>query len=1146
MKTKQLLEAFMAIGVLGGAASLLQPTEVFAQSSATVGNLRGIIRDKATGEPAVGATVVATSPALVGEQVVITDENGAYFITALPPGLYTLTIYHLNQPFARPGVLIQLGKEAVVNVTVDSAAAAGRPGGEVIEIKGTVPVIDQGSTKLGFTLTDDYTRNIPTGRTFAGSLGAAAGSQGDQFGVSLSGATSPENIYVIDGINTTDTGFGGVSSNLPNEFIAETEIITGGYNAEFGRATGGIINVVTKQGSNQFRGSVFGYVTPGALVAAAEPIQRQGAAIDLERNLDLAYDVGAEVGGPIIKDKLWFHVGFNPSSNRITTTRYLATRVDRDQDGVPDIDPDTGFLVHDRIAGTERDFTSDLTTYFFTAKINGAVDQNHQFQISTFGNPRVGEAVVGDMVRNPEFTRFDNSDGAYDVAAKWTSKFNDGRTQLDAVVGFHRGYDNVSPFPGQNVPGIRLRAGRQLSEFAAFEGGNLAACDDASPNDPYPLIANCPVNGYALQGFGTFEQRTNDRTSAVLAVTQRVNTKKAGYHTFKAGIDTDFATYDSTRFLSGGSFLTQSNLLGSRPPDQQTPRYQLRENLRIVQNINRNMLDADGDGVPDDANMNGIPDVIEMVAPGDPNATLCINDNAVCTPADQIIADTRNSSLAFFVQDSWQIRPNLTLNLGVRWERQTGGVAKALQGTISPEGEVIPDTAYTLTNMIAPRLGFIYDPTQEGKSKIFGHWGRFYENVPMDMNVRAFGGEITQFTFINPARRSPEDPAFDPACNVDYPAVQPGDIPAALSQCSQRALQAQIGGGTEYVSPGLRGQYTQELIIGAEYELIPDLKVGLSYMHRSLPMVIEDISTNGGNTYLITNPGQNFDAEAANLRAESDRLLAQGGCMSFDDTSPNCDPSLQALAELQANRALELDAVKRFDKPIRNYDALIFQVVQRPTRRSLLQASYTYSVSKGNYPGLFSTETGQLDPNLTSLYDLADLMANRYGPMGLDRPHNLKIDGFYQFDLKKAGVLTTGASFRAISGIAHNALAAHELYGRRESYLLPRGSMPRSPVTYTTDVHLSYGYRVNPTTTVEGFVRIFNLFNSQSELNQDEEYTFDAANPVVGGDANDLKHVKTLNFTEEQNLTPILNPNYGNLNARQAPTSVQLGFRVTF
>src|SRR5207237_7591346 len=116
----------------------------------------------------------------------------------------------------------------------------------------------------------------------------------------------------VEGINTTDTAFGGVSTNLPNEFISETEIITGGYNAEFGRATGGIVNVVTKSGSNQFKGSVFGYFTPGALVASAKTVQREGAALDSRSNLNLNYDLGAEVGGPLIKAKRWLHRRLKP------------------------------------------------------------------------------------------------------------------------------------------------------------------------------------------------------------------------------------------------------------------------------------------------------------------------------------------------------------------------------------------------------------------------------------------------------------------------------------------------------------------------------------------------------------------------------------------------------------------------------------------------------------------------------------------------------------------------------------------------------------------------------------------------------------------------------------------------------------------
>src|SRR5207344_1465926 len=104
--------------------------------------------------------------------------------------------------------------------------------------------------------------------------------------------------------------------------------------------------------------------------------------------------------------------------------------------------------------------------------------------------------------------------------------------------------------------------------------------------------------------------------------------------------------------------------------------------------------------------------------------------------------------------------------------------------------EVVADRAYTL-NSWAPRLGFIYDPTKEGKAKLFGHYGQFYENVPMDLNVRAFGAEITNFTNFNANRFTPSNGKYDPNCNVDHAAGQSGnDIITKVEQCTDFAQAA--------------------------------------------------------------------------------------------------------------------------------------------------------------------------------------------------------------------------------------------------------------------------------------------------------------------------------------------------------------------
>jgi len=386
----------MGLGLLTTAQAVFDHGDAIAQSN-TTGAVRGRILDKKTKEPVIGATVVATGPALQGQQAEITDETGGYNISNLPPGTYVLSVYYNDAQFSRPNVLIELGKQAYVNVSIDTSAQAG----ETIQLTGRAPIVDQGSTKTGTTITDEYTNHIPVGRTFGAVLGTAAGTQGDQYGVSFSGSTSSESTYIVEGLNTTDTAFGGQSTNLPNEFVQETEVIAGGYNAEFGRSTGGVINVVTKQGSNKFSGSVFAYYTPGQLVAEADPVLTQSSAIGSKNNLDYSADLGFEVGGPIIKDKLWFHAGVNPQFSKNTLTRIISRNVDGTvdldgdgvidpQNGVADVD-ENGFTKKEEVA--ENDLSRNRQTRYYTAKINGAISPDHQFQISAFGNPASSRAT---------------------------------------------------------------------------------------------------------------------------------------------------------------------------------------------------------------------------------------------------------------------------------------------------------------------------------------------------------------------------------------------------------------------------------------------------------------------------------------------------------------------------------------------------------------------------------------------------------------------------------------------------------------------------------------------------------------------------------------------------------------------------------
>ncbi len=326
-------------------------------------------------------------------------------------------------------------------------------------------------------------------------LGAVQGSAADRYGTSISGATSVESVYIVEGINTSDTGFGGLSSNLPNEFVAETEVITGGYNAELGRSTGGVVNVVTKSGSNELRGSVFGTIRPGALIAGAKVIEREGSSIDKQDRSRLRVGPGRGGGrpdhqGPALVPRRVQPGGAaaDPDAPRAIGGRPRSGRDPGHRSGHGVCGPRAG------LAARGQDGARDL---LYTAKINGAVTLSHQFQISAFGNPRTGQQPVG-VVRNPAFQKLDLYDGAYDLAAKWTSKLNDGKTQIDAVLGFHRQISKQTPLAGQAVSFAGYQFTRSLYDFADLEGESaIARCNDGSADDPYPMIQNRPVVNYS-------------------------------------------------------------------------------------------------------------------------------------------------------------------------------------------------------------------------------------------------------------------------------------------------------------------------------------------------------------------------------------------------------------------------------------------------------------------------------------------------------------------------------------------------------------------------------------------------------------------------------------------------------------------------
>jgi len=573
----------------------------------------------------------------------------------------------------------------------------------------------------------------------------------------------------------------------------------------------------------------------------------------------------------------------------------------------------------------------------------------------------------------------------------------------------------------------------------------LAACA-IQPNGFNP----CPVTNYGTGGFGFLGDSKLDRIGGVLKLSNFV--ELAGHHQFKYGVDASRDTYDQTKTYSGGVAL---RLLTAG-----TIQY-----FRAYGHLDPNK--------PGQAALD----------PSDPNRLLGSTYSNV----------THNTSVAFFVQDTWNLLDRVVLDLGVRGEKQW---MFADAKTTDANGNLVSGAGVNLTNVM-PRLGLIYDFTGRGLSKVYASFGRFYEYIPLDLADRALSAEQTI-----DVRKDPNNcttPGDLRTC-----AVIPNGI---VLPSGNRVTYNQIGGaaGTS-VDPKLQGQYSDEYLAGVQYQVYRDITVGIDYTHKQLGRVIEDMSTDDGATYFLSNPGE-------------------VGKLGFAGTTGTGTTIVEP-------------------KPRRIYDGVTLSVNKTFADNWLMSASYTYSSFRGNYPGLFSirgTGAPQLDPNILSEYDLLSLLPNKDGPLPGDIPNSFKVDAGYVYELSPRMSFNFGGNVRADQGQPMNYLGAHPLYGSGEAYVLPRGSAGRTPWNWQLNLRGGGNYKLSKDYALGVTLDLFNVTNNQQVLTVDQNYTFDSVSPIVNGKPADLPSLRTITGT---NVTR--NTNFLNATSYQLPFSARLGAKLSF
>lgn len=405
-------------------------------------------------------------------------------------------------------------------------------------------------------------------------------------------------------------------------------------------------------------------------------------------------------------------------------------------------------------------------------------------------------------------------------------------------------------------------------------------------------------------------------------------------------------------------------------------------------------------------------------------------------------ASPKHESAGYFVQDKWTVIPALTLNLGVRLDTTK---IKDQHGV----------TKIELKDQWAPRLGLVWDWAGKGQDKIYLSLSRFYEQVPLDLVIRSFSDESNPTIF-----------NFSPTSTTPNPAA---------------GTSAIVGSHIEPVDPDLKGQYSDELILGAETTVASNYILGAKYIRRYVGRAIEDsLGVNSPlGDYFIMNPG-------------------------FSQTG------------------------KQYPRAVRDYKGFEVSVQKKFADHYTWQASYLWSKLDGNYEGAYqgvggADGTGQLDPNINSAFDEPAFMVNSYGRLSGDRTHQLKANGYYEWDFG----FTLGASFTYATGTPVNRLGYADQvqpfpYTRYELFLAPRGSEGRTPDTTRLDVNASYTLRFSGKLGLRFMLDITNLLNSQSATALDQRYNFSGLG--VGQ----------------------TNPYFKSPTTLQSPRSIRMGIRFSF
>ncbi len=499
----------------------------------TNGSLTGQVNNQ-NGTGVAGASVTVKSVATGITRSSTSNGSGSLRIPLLPAGSYAVTISASGYTTVTDTVKVSLGGDSSYDFVLGSASSNIE---DVVVMGSVAPSYDFSRTTTGLTIDVDELLGVtPVSRDLTSLVLLAPGStEGDSaFGnlASINGSSVAENVYLINGLNITNfRNFTG-SSTVPFEFYEYVDVKTGGYQAEFGKAIGGVVNAVTRSGSNDFKASVSAYMTPDSFRSQSPNTY----AADNARRSSEQTEVNISVAGPIIKDKLFYYLLFNPDNSEVTSYGLISER-------------STNSVLDDEFFGGKLDYYLNDTThieYTFFNDDTTIVSDTSEYDVLT--------GKLGTNIGKS----FDNVGGENEIF-KITSVITDNLT-VSYMQGTNE-YNRTTSGAGDALPAIYDARSGSFVNVGQNTSFSIDVGDDKREMSRFDL-------DYYVEFMGSHHFRAGLEEETLTAVNSTINSGGVYYAWFDgltvSGTEYAAAGTDVVRvrnYNSGGTFVTEQEAL---------------------------------------------------------------------------------------------------------------------------------------------------------------------------------------------------------------------------------------------------------------------------------------------------------------------------------------------------------------------------------------------------------------------------------------------------------------------------------------------------------------------------------------------------------------------------------------------------------